>query len=67
MSDTQAVLAKLAAAQASPTGIRSGIQAPKDLIASGGTPDQVAAAVDELAANLAGLDAENPTPETPAP
>ena len=58
MADTQQTLAKLAEANASLTGIRADIQALKDLIAAGGTPDEVAAAVDALAANLAATDSE---------
>jgi acid phosphatase family membrane protein YuiD len=65
MADTQATLAKLAAATQSLAGIRQDIVDLKALIASGGTPQEVSDAVDALAAGLAGLDAENPAPPTP--
>jgi len=58
MADTQATLNKLAEATASLTGIRADIVALKALIAAGGTPDEVAAAVDALAAGLASTDSE---------
>ena len=58
MADTQQTLARLAEANASLDGIRADIVALKALIAAGGTPDEVAAAVDALAAGLATTDSE---------
>ena len=58
MADTQAVIADLAAARASLAGIRADIQALKDLVAAGGTPEEVAAAVAALKTDLATTDSE---------
>ncbi len=58
MADTQATLAALAAANASLDGIQADIIALKDLIAAGGTPQEVADAVNALAAKASGIDAQ---------
>jgi hypothetical protein len=60
MADTTQVLADLAAANASLDGIVADIAALEALIAAGGTPDAVAAAVHDLAAKTAGIDAQRP-------
>lgn len=58
MADTQQTLARLAAANASLDGIRTDIANLKALIEAGGTPEEVASAVDALASRLADTDAE---------
>jgi metal-dependent amidase/aminoacylase/carboxypeptidase family protein len=58
MADTQATLARLAEANASLDGLKADIDALKALVASGGTPQEVADAVNALADKAAGIDAE---------
>ena len=58
MADTAAVLAELAAANASLDGIKQDIANLEALIASGATPEEVAAAVSALNQRLAATDAE---------
>ena len=60
MADTQATLAKLAEANASLDAIKADIDALKSLIAAGGTPQEVADAVDALAIKAGVIDSETP-------
>jgi len=60
MADTNATLAKLAAASASLDGIQQDIADLKALIAAGGTPQEIADAVDALASKAAGIDLQTP-------
>jgi len=60
MADTQATLAKLAALSATVDNLRGDIQGLKDLIAAGGTPQEVSDAVDAILAKANALDAETP-------
>jgi hypothetical protein len=58
MADTQATLAALAAANASLDGIQADITALKALVDAGATPQEVADAVNALAAKAAGIDSQ---------
>lgn len=60
MADTQATLAKLAEANARLDTIISEIQALKDAIAAGATPEEVAIAVDALLGKITVADDLNP-------
>ena len=60
MADTAATLAKLAEANARMDTVISEIQALKALVASGATPDEVAAAIDTLAGKVGIADELNP-------
>jgi len=60
MADTAATLAALAAANASLDGIQADITALKALVDAGGTPQEVADAVNALAAKAAGIDLQTP-------
>lgn len=58
MADTQKTLDRLAAANASLDGIQSDITALKALVAAGGTPQEIADAVNALADKAAGIDSQ---------